>query len=219
MNSYIHSLKDVPPDDFEHLTFGAIPKRADPRDVMISYQNLSFTNLPYGAIVGTSSPRRKIQLLEMRNDLKIIPIKGNIDTRIKKLKNGEIDALILAKAGIDRIGLSFLITEVFDVEKIVPAPGQGALVLEVRKDDEFILNLIKPLDDFETRICVIAERIFMKEVGGDCKFPIGAYAYIRDNQFFMIGMVSNPYPKKLILSGDIGNSENISRELAYRLLK
>jgi len=215
----VHSLKDVPPDDVESLTFGAIPKRADPRDVMISYQNLSFNNLPYGAIVGTSSPRRKIQLLEMRKDLKIIPIKGNIDTRIRKLKNGEVDALILAKAGIDRIGLSFLIIKIFDVEEIVPAPGQGALVLEVRKGDEFILNLIKPLDDFETRICVIAERLFMKEVGGDCKFPIGAYAYINNNQLFIIGMVSNPYPKKLTITGDIENVENVSKELAYRLLK
>jgi len=213
----VHSLKDVPPDDVENLTFGAIPKRADPRDVMIS--RFSFNNLPYGAIVGTSSPRRKVQLLEIRKDLKIIPIRGNIDTRIKKLKNGEFDALILAKAGIDRIGLSFLITEIFDIEKIVPAPGQGALALEVRKDDEFILNLVKPLDDFETRVCVIAERTFMKDVGGDCKFPIGAYAYIKDNQFFIIGMVSNPQLKKLTITGDIENSENISKELACRLLK
>jgi len=214
----VHSLKDVPPDEVEGLVFGAIPKRADPRDVMISYNNVSFGELPYGAVVGTSSPRRKIQLLEIRKDLEIIPIKGNIDTRIKKLKNGEVDALILAKAGIDRIGLSFLITEIFDVETIIPAPGQGALVLEIRKDDEFVLNLIKPLDDFETRICVIAERTFMKEVGGDCKFPIGAYAYIKDGQFFIIGMLSNPYLKKLKLTGDVVNSENISKELAYRLL-
>ncbi|NCO67633.1 MAG: hydroxymethylbilane synthase [Nitrospirae bacterium] len=180
----VHSMKDVPTEFPGGLHLTVICKRADPRDAFISkirnskFEIQNFKALPSGAKVGTSSLRRSCQLLNIRPDLKIEQLRGNIDTRLRKLDEGQFDAIILAAAGIKRLGLQNRITELLSFEISLPAIGQGAVGIECRIDDESINNLIKPLNHPETSICVKAERAFLKRLEGGCQVPIAAYARI-----------------------------------------
>ncbi|GAB4407499.1 MAG: hydroxymethylbilane synthase [Thermodesulfovibrionales bacterium] len=180
----VHSMKDVPTDFPEGLHLAVITKREDPRDAFISqiqsskFKIQSFKDLPHGAIIGTSSLRRSCQLLNIRPDLRIVQLRGNLDTRLRKLDEGQFDAIVLAAAGVKRLGLEQRITEILLPDVSLPAIGQGAVGIECRTDDEPINNLIKPLNHHETFICVKAERAFLKRLQGGCQVPIAAYARI-----------------------------------------
>ncbi|MDL0420329.1 hydroxymethylbilane synthase [Caldibacillus thermoamylovorans] len=175
----VHSMKDMPAVLPDGLVIGTIPEREDPRDVLISKENRSLRNLPAGAIVGTSSLRRKAQILNIRPDLEIKWIRGNIDTRLKKLETEEYDAIILAAAGLSRMGWQAeVVSEYLEPSDCIPAVGQGALAIECRKDDEEILQWLAKLNCPKTNRAVQAERAFLNKIGGSCQVPVGGYAVI-----------------------------------------
>ena len=173
----VHSLKDLPTELSERFTLGAIPQRADPRDVLVSQRYASLEDLPSGAIVGTGSLRRQAQLRRARPDLEWIEFRGNVDTRLAKLAQGKADAIILAAAGLDRLRKAEWVRQRFSPKVLCPAAGQGALAIECRADDRKTLAAVAPLDDPETRRAVNAERRFLAALGGGCQMPIGAYAW------------------------------------------
>jgi hydroxymethylbilane synthase len=175
----VHSMKDMPAVLPDGLVIGTIPEREDPRDVLISKENRSLRDLPAGAIVGTSSLRRKAQILNIRPDLEIKWIRGNIDTRLKKLETEEYDAIILAAAGLSRMGWQAeVVSEYLEPSDCIPAVGQGALAIECRKDDEEILQWLAKLNCPKTNRAVQAERAFLNKIGGSCQVPVGGYAVI-----------------------------------------
>jgi hydroxymethylbilane synthase len=210
----VHSMKDVPTDFPDGLHLPVITKREDPRDAFISqisnskFQISNFKDLPHGATVGTSSLRRSCQLLRIRPDLKIEQLRGNLDTRLRKLDEGQFDAIILAAAGVKRLGWAERITEILSPEISLPAIGQGAVGIECRINDEFINNLIAPLNHPETAICVRAERAFLKKLEGGCQVPIAAYARIISQESRVRSQESellNPELKTLIIDGLVGS--------------
>jgi len=208
----VHSMKDVPTDLPDGLHIAAICKREDPRDAFISqiqnskFKIQNFQELPEGAHVGTSSLRRICQLLHKRPDLKITQLRGNVDTRIRKLDEGQFDAIILAAAGVKRLGRAERITEILSTEISLPAIGQGAIGIECRIDDEFTNKLLAELNHEETSICIRAERTFLKRLGGGCQVPIAAYARLKDNKIQDSRVKSqNSKFKTLIIEGLVGN--------------
>lgn len=182
----VHSMKDVPIDLPLGLHIAAICEREDPSDAFISQKSenvapgfsLRFKDLPQGAVIGTSSLRRSCQLLNLRPDLKIVQLRGNLDTRIRKLDEGQFDGIVVAVAGLKRLGMSHRITQILEPHISIPAIGQGAIGIECRIDDELINNLIAPLNHEETSICISAERAFLRRLEGGCQVPIAAYAKI-----------------------------------------
>ncbi len=172
----VHSLKDLPTTLPPGFTLAAITKRDDPRDVFLSFRFAAPALLPEGARVGTSSLRRQAQLKAWRADLEVIPLRGNVETRLRKLQSGELDAIVLSAAGVDRLHLSATYAYIFPVEQMCPAAGQGALAIEVCEDDAATLDAAKPLDDLRSRVAVTAERAALERLGGGCQVPIGAYA-------------------------------------------
>ncbi|WP_291650921.1 hydroxymethylbilane synthase [Clostridium sp.] len=209
----VHSMKDVPfelPEDFELV---AIPERDDIRDVFVSSNGIHFQDLKEGAIIGTSSIRRAAMLKDLRSDLNIVPIRGNIQTRLEKMKKENMDGIILAAAGIKRLGMEDIITDYFDPKEFLPAIGQGALGIEALKNGEYN-NYLRKLDNKEVRIAVEAERSFMKKLNGGCHSVIGVYSEIKNDDLYMIGTfdVGGKIVKKDILGS---KSENI--ELGFKL--
>jgi hydroxymethylbilane synthase len=206
----VHSMKDVPTEFPEGLHLAVICEREDPRDALISQmQNIkfkinNFQSIPKGAKIGTSSLRRACQLLSLRPDLKIEQLRGNLETRLRKLDEGRFDAIILAAAGVKRLGLEKRITEILPFEISLPAIGQGAVGIECRIDDEFINKVIAPLDHLETAICVKAERAFLKKLEGGCQVPIAAYARI-GQRARSAGQKTNIYTSSLVLDGLVGS--------------
>ena len=190
----VHSLKDLPTEMPEGLTLAAIPPREDVRDALVtgSPEVSSFQALPQGAALGTGSLRRRVQLLLLRPDLMISPIRGNVDTRIRKVQEENLDGIILAAAGLNRLGLQDKITSLFTVEEMVPAIGQGALAVEIRADDEGTRQIVEPLDDPATRSCTSAERRFLQEMGGGCDVPMGAHASIEKDTATFAAFVAGP---------------------------
>ncbi len=185
----VHSLKDLPSDSPEGLVVGATPKREDPRDVLVSESGKKLSDLPKNAIVGTSSPRRQAWIRAFRDDLNIVPIRGNINTRLKKVFGSEeidpkdkVDAAIFAFAGLNRIGLGGRVTEVLEPNLFLPAPGQGVLAVQCRKEDDLLLMLLAKINDTETAIQATAERAFLAAWGGGCSVPLGAYAELKDGE-------------------------------------
>lgn len=181
----VHSMKDVPAELAPGLTMAAIPAREDPRDALFSRTGQRLDELPAGARVGTSSLRRRTLVLEGRPDLEVLPLRGNVDTRLRKATDGEVDAVILALAGLRRLGLTDRATEIFDPGRFLPAVGQGALGIECRHDDEEVLALLAAADHPETRICVSAERAFMAAVEGSCRMPVAAHAVRAGDELHM----------------------------------
>jgi hydroxymethylbilane synthase len=171
----VHSLKDLPTEPVEGLTLGAVPERESAGDVLVSTKANEFAFLPPGARVGTGSLRRRTQLLHARPDLMVQDIRGNVDTRLRKLDDGEFDAIVLAEAGLTRLGLSDRITQVLSKDLMLPAVGQGALGIEIRGSDDRALAAVRPLDDAETRAAVVAERALLAELRGGCLAPVGAW--------------------------------------------
>jgi hydroxymethylbilane synthase len=174
----VHSAKDLPSELPPDMALAAFPRRADPRDALVSRQGLSLAKLPAGAQVGTSSLRRACLLRHLRPDLRIADVRGNVDTRLRKLHEGKYDAIVLAAAGLERLGLAGEITERLDPQVMLPAVGQGILGLEVRAGDEAIAALLAPLDDLPARVAALAERAFLARIGGGCQVPVGAYARV-----------------------------------------
>ncbi len=172
----VHSLKDLPVENPAGLTIGCIPARAEVRDALISANGHTLTTLPTGASVGTSSLRRAAQILSLRPDLRILSLRGNVDTRLRKALDGQYDAIILAGAGLTRLGLEGHVTEWLSLDVMLPAPGQGALAIQCRADDEVTLFLLSKLENQATRKAVTAERAFLQGLGGGCAVPVAAYA-------------------------------------------
>ncbi|ARF13125.1 hydroxymethylbilane synthase [Sporosarcina ureae] len=189
----VHSMKDMPAVIPDGLTVGCIPKRVDPRDAYIANDHVRFMDLPIGAVVGTSSLRRSSQLLMLRPDIEIKWIRGNIDTRLRKLRDGEFDAILLAAAGLKRMGWDDnIVTEHLSLEDCIPAVGQGALAIECREDDAELLNELAKLTDEKTWVELQAERTFLNEMDGSCQVPIGGFATYDGNEVEMTGFIASP---------------------------
>lgn len=217
----VHSMKDVPSELQDVFTLATITEREDPRDVLISKNGKKLDELPKGAIIGTSSLRRSAQLLAARPDLNIKWVRGNVQTRLRKLEEEDYDAIILAAAGLRRLGYpEEMITEYLDVDLCVPAVGQGALGLECRSDDEEVIQLLKKLNDEATARAVIAERTFLHRMEGGCQVPIAAYATVkRDDNVAMTALVGTPDGKTILKETVVGNDPvSVGEEAAERLL-
>ncbi len=218
----VHSMKDVPADLPERLALSSFPKREDYRDAFISSQVRKLEDIPSGARIGTSSLRRSTQLLNFRSDLAIVPLRGNVDTRLRKLDSGDLHAIILAAAGLRRLGLSDRITQFIPASLILPAVGQGALGLEVRRDDKETINMLSFMNHKPTEVAVKAERAFLKELGGGCQVPIAAIADIKGKNLYLKGMVGTLDGSKIVADateGTIKNPEEIGLRLARQLLE
>lgn len=218
----VHSAKDVPTELQEGLTIGATPKREDPHDALISNNNANLEKLPDNARIGTSSLRRKAQLLAFRPDFKILDLRGNLDTRLKKLETDDLDAIVVAHAGLRRIGYTGPISQIIPFEIMLPAVGQGSLCIEIRKDDARINKVVSCLDDAQTRIAIEAERALLTKLQGGCQVPIGAYAQIQKNEVFLdaiICTVDGGHAIKDTHSGPIAQAAKLGEELAQRMLE
>ena len=217
----VHSMKDMPADIPEGLCIGAIPERENPLDVFISRNGAGFNELAGGSVIGTSSLRRSAQLRHARPDMVIQPIRGNLDTRLKKLESENFDALVLAAAGVKRLNLEHKITEYLDPEFMLPAIGQGALCIEIRKDDSTVGPLVAALDHAPTRAAVAGERAFLNRLEGGCQVPIAGHGRISKNQFTLTGLVAEVDGSRVIKgekSGPPDLSETSGIELAEELL-
>ncbi len=217
----VHSMKDVPSEFPDGLEISAITKRKDARDILVSKDGKSFRELRKGAKLGTSSLRRGAQLRGLRKDIEIVPVRGNVQTRINKIQELDLDGVILAAAGLIRLGLGKEISQFFDFNDIVPAIGQGALGIEIRKDDAFIKEMVSKLNDDLTEIAIKAERIFMKILNGGCHVPVGAFAYVEKEKLKMIGLVSSIDGQNVIKVYDEDRTENyavLGRRVAEKAL-
>lgn len=199
----VHSMKDVPTELPEGLVLGAIPEREDPGDVLISRHGRKLEEFDAGARIGTSSLRRTAQLKAFRPDLEIIPVRGNVQTRLRKLEEGKYDAIVLAWAGVSRLGLTERVTQRLPYAVCLPAVGQGALGVEVRADDSEMLALLKQIDHGETRAAVTAERTLLKQLEGGCQVPVGALAQAWDGDLLLEGMVASLDGKKVVRALDV----------------
>ena len=217
----VHSIKDVPTEFPPGLHLSVITKREDPRDVLISGKETTLRDLPPGARIGTSSLRRQAQLLHFRKDLELVPLRGNLDTRLKKLDALNLDGIVLALAGVKRLSLEKRITEVIPPEISLPAIGQGALGIETRMNDEAVEARIRFLNDRDSSVAVTAERAFLRKLEGGCQVPIAAYARPLGAVLQMDGLVGTTDGKRLIrhhVEGPVENAESLGVELAEVLL-
>lgn len=202
----VHSLKDVPPGNSPGLVLAAFPERVDPRDVIVSRDNIQFAGLPPGARVGTSSTRRQAQLRAHRPDLIYCDdLRGNVDTRIRKLREGQYDAIVLAAAGLVRLGRADEISEYLRPAVCLPDAGQGTLGVQVRADDEDVLKLVSRIDDQAIRATALAERAMLQTFGGGCKVPVGAYAFVEANRLHLEGLVASTNGKMIIRAALVGS--------------
>lgn len=217
----VHSCKDLPSALPEPLTLAAFPRRADPRDVLISRHNLRLHDLPTGAIIGTSSLRRACQIRYLRPDVQVIDLRGNVDTRLRKAQSEEYDAIVLAAAGLERLDLSDVVTEIFAPETVLPAVAQGALAVECRADDAEVRGLLAALNDIQTEQAVRAERAFLARLEGGCQVPIAAHATIEGDVVRLHGLIGTPDGAQVVRGervGTIGDPAAIGVELAEALL-
>mgnify|MGYP006193055915 FL=1 len=217
----VHSMKDVPVDFPEGLMLHTICQREDPRDAFVSNSYQQLADLPQGAVVGTSSLRRQCQIKAMRPDLQIKDLRGNVNTRLAKLDAGEFDAIILASAGLIRLGFETRIASFLDVGTSLPANGQGAVGIECRSDDLVVQQLLAPLEHQETRICVLAERAMNRKLQGGCQVPIGAFAVLQQNELWLRGLVGQLDGSEILRSeikGEATQAEQLGTQLAEQLL-
>lgn len=215
----VHSLKDLPVENPIGLIVGCIPARAEVRDALISKNGYTLTTLPKGASVGTSSLRRAAQILSRRPDLHTESLRGNVDTRLRKALDGQYDAIILAGAGLTRLGLDSHITEWLSLEVMLPAPGQGALAVQCRANDEVTLALLSKLENISTRRAVNAERAFLSGLGGGCSVPVAAYATMDGQEINLTGLVISENGTKAIQVNRIDTDEfRLGSELAQRAI-
>jgi hydroxymethylbilane synthase len=218
----VHSLKDLPTAPAEGLTLAAVPVREDPRDVLCSPAGLTLGELPEGAKVGTGSPRRAAQLLALGLGLAVVPIRGNVDTRLKKAVDGEVDAVVLARAGLARLDRLDAVSEVLDPIQVLPAPGQGALAVECRTDSPVADLLTNALDDPATRACVLAERALLRALEAGCTAPVGALADLAEDELYLRAAACAPDGSDVLrrsLTGPLTEPEELGRRLADILLE
>jgi len=216
----VHSLKDVPTELAPEFALGAIMKREDPRDAFISMKYSALDDLPRRGKVGTSSLRRQCQLKAMRPDLEIFPLRGNVDTRLRKLESGEYDAIILAAAGVHRLGLDQHVRSRVSEDVMCPAVGQGALAIEIRRDDRQTQTLLIFLNHADTREAIECERALLGALGGGCQVPIGAYAQKQEGRLHLRAMVGRPDGSEILREHASGNdAEKLGRETAQSLLR
>ncbi|MCX7616738.1 hydroxymethylbilane synthase [Tepidiforma sp.] len=216
----VHSLKDLPTRRPEGLVIAAVPLREDPRDALVSRAGQPLRALPPGAVVGTGSPRREAQLREIRPDLQVRPIRGNVETRLRKVRDGEYDAAVVALAGLRRLGLEAEAAEVFGFEEMLPAPGQGALAVECRAADEGVRQLLARIDDPQVRLAVTAERAFLAAIEGGCSYPAAAYAEHFGSTLKLHALIA---PGGRIIRSKMGGpaetAAGLGRQLAAELLE
>lgn len=218
----VHSMKDVPAELPKGLGLLVFPEREDPRDALISARNEPFEVLPSGARIGTSSLRRAAQLLQRRPDLQIVSLRGNVDTRIGKLESGDLDAVVLAAAGLRRLGLADRVTQFLDPSVVLPAIGQGALGLEMRVGDEQAMQVFGFLNHGPTELQVRAERALLRTLEGGCQVPIAGYAVVQGRRLVLDGLVAELDGSEVIAhraEGDADRAEAIGTELAQELLR
>ncbi|MCB1923178.1 MAG: hydroxymethylbilane synthase [Gammaproteobacteria bacterium] len=218
----VHSMKDVPVELPEGLHLAVILEREDPRDAFVSNHHASLVSLPEGARVGTSSLRRQCQLADRRPDLEIVPLRGNVNTRLRKLDDGEYDAIILAAAGLLRLGFAERIRSFIDTDDSLPAIGQGAIGIECRSDDARINALLAPLHHADTAACVRAERAMNHRLEGGCQVPIGGHATLADGELFLRGLVGTVDGSEIVraeIRGPQAQAEQLGKSLAEELLE
>ena len=215
----VHSLKDLPAEDSPGVVVGAVCLREDVRDCLVARDGLGLHDLPEGAVVGTSSLRRTAQLRALRPDLEIRSIRGNVDTRVRKVREGEFDAVVLAAAGIRRLGLADAVTEWLSEDTMLPAPGQGALAVQCRAGDEPVLALLAAIDDPGTRAATTAERAFLRALGAGCTAPVGAYAEAVDPERVRVeALVAAPDGREVVRVAGEGEPEELGERLAREAL-
>jgi hydroxymethylbilane synthase len=215
----VHSLKDLPTEQSIDVAIGAVCQRGDPRDCVVSQGNVPLAQLPAGAVVGTSSLRRAAQLHLLHPELDARSIRGNVDTRIRKVRSGEYDAVLLAAAGVVRLGLEREVAEWLPVERMLPAPGQGALAVQCRAGDEPVLRLLSPIDDAATRAAVTAERAFLAALGSGCAAPVGAHARDASGGAVRLdALVATPDGHEVVRVDGRGAPEEIGARLAREAL-
>ena len=218
INLAVHSLKDLPTIMTKGLCVNSLIKRNDPRDAFLSYSNKSFADLKPQSKIGTSSYRRHAQIKLLRDDLLTIPMRGNIDTRIKKLKDNEYDGIVLSLAGIQMLNLENEVKEIFTIEQMLPAIGQGVIALQCKEDDQDTLNIIKKINHKETFYCVQAERSLLKVIGGDCDTAIGGLAHISNEKIFLKSELFSNDGKKKFQAQSFGNFRE-AKEIGYKVGK
>jgi len=217
----VHSLKDLPAETPAGLAIVAYPPREDPRDVLVTRSGGRLASLPHGAVIGTSSPRRKAMVLSLRPDAVVEPIRGNVDTRLRKLDAGDFDAVILAAAGLRRLGLTLDHAEPLDTETFVPAVGQGILGIEARDDDASTREMLTALDHPPTRACAAAERAYLARLGASCVTPMAAHAFIDGPTLRMIGLVASEDGRRVLrrrANGPLVDAVRLGTALADALL-
>jgi hydroxymethylbilane synthase len=220
----IHSLKDLPAVIHPDLTIASIPKRESVNDVLISKKKRRLDQIPHGSTIGTSSLRRAIQIISLRNDFKVIPIRGNIDTRIEKALKGDYDAIVLAEAGLKRLGKEEYISEIFDTKRFLPSPGQGALAIVCKKSNRKLVNFLKKIEHRPSRISINTERAFTSKIEGGCRFPIAAYANLSEktNKInFYAKIFSSDGSEHITIKkiGDYDQSEKVGSMVAKSLIQ
>jgi hydroxymethylbilane synthase len=218
----VHSLKDVPSDMAGELVVACIPRRAKPNDVLVNDKGKKLEELPAGAVVGTSSLRRAVQLVKTRPDLKVKPIRGNVETRVKKVIAGEYDAIVLAEAGLSRIGMKDVIVERFGVRDFVLAPGQGAIAIVCRRDDRKTIAMLRRIEDPRSRAEISAERALIEKVEGGCRFPLGAVAVTKGDRLTLYASVFSADGSKNVKvkkTASVAGAEKLGSKVADMLIK
>jgi hydroxymethylbilane synthase len=216
----VHSMKDLPSEMDERLVIAATPARGDPRDALVSNGGRTMSQLPCGAKVGTSSLRRKAQLLRLRDDLQVVDLHGNLETRLRKLAEG-VDAVVLSAAGLERIGASNMITQYFATEEMVPAVGQAILAVQARRDDEEVAGVLSRIEDRKTRVEATCERAFLVRLGGDCTVPVAANAKLIGESLSVVGLIASEDGKETIkkaMNGKPAEAEALGKDLAEEVL-
>lgn len=221
IDAAVHSLKDVPTAIDGRLTIAATPARGDPRDALVTTSGTVLAGLQPGSSLGTSSVRRVVQLKMLRTDIRVVDVRGNVETRIGKMKERGLEGVVLAAAGLQRLGLAGKASQYFEVDEMVPAACQGTLAVEARRDDRDVIGLLGRIDERLTHLESDCERAFLSRLGGDCDFPAGVYARAAGSQLKVVGMIADPdgaSVKKGALSGGASGAERLGAELASRLL-
>jgi hydroxymethylbilane synthase len=218
----VHSLKDIPSDLSDDLSVACIPKRASPNDVLVTDNGQKLKDLVPGSVVGTSSLRRAVQLTKTRPDLNVRPIRGNVETRVKKVVSGEYDAAVLAEAGLARLGMKDVIAQRFSIRDFVPAPGQGAIAIVCRRDHTKLAGMLQQIEDRHSRTAVLAERALIRKIEGGCRFPVGAVAINKDDKITLYASVFSADGKQSIHVKKIGRAskpEELGFTVANMLVK
>jgi hydroxymethylbilane synthase len=217
----VHSLKDLPSGPAPGIVLAAVPPREDPRDALVARDGAKLADLPAGARIGTGSPRRAAQLLGLRGDLRCVPIRGNADTRLRQVSEGELDGVVLACAGLARIGQAGAITQVFDLDEMLPAPGQGALAVECRDGDAELATLLQAVNDEASMVAAVAERSLLEALGAGCSAPIGGYAAGAEQLRMRAAVLSLDGTRALRVTGSApaADARRLGLDLAAELLR